>query len=64
MTDAGHSLAHFPQPTHFLGSTFAATPLKTEIAPKGHTLTQQPQATQEAASTKALRLILIRGSIS
>ena len=46
MTLAGHSLAHFPQPTHLLPSTWAATPLTTWIADSGQTFAQQPQATQ------------------
>ena len=32
MTLAGHSLTHFPQPTHLLSSTWAATPLTTWMA--------------------------------
>ena len=43
---AGHSLAHFPHPTHLVKSTFAIIPLKIVIADKGHTFTQHPQATQ------------------
>ena len=54
MTDAGHSLAQLPQPTHLLSSTVAAMPRTTSIALVGHTLTQHPQATHEPASTTAL----------
>lgn len=35
MTEAGHSFAHFPQPTHLLQSTLAAMPRTTSIAPNG-----------------------------
>ena len=55
MTLAGHSLAHLPQPTQRPMSTWAAMPRATAIAPRGHTFTQQPQATQASPSTKALR---------
>lgn len=56
MTDAGHSLAHLPQPTHFSVSTFADMPLHTWIADRGQTLTQHPQATQLFWSTHAFRV--------
>ena len=46
MAEAGHSLAHFPQPTHFSPFTWAMTPFQMEMAPKGHTSRQLPQATQ------------------
>ena len=46
MMVAGHSLAHLPQPTQRPSSTCAAMPFTTAMAPRGHTLTQQPQATQ------------------
>ena len=55
MTLAGHSRAHFPQPTHAAALTWAATPRMTAMAPRGHTFTQQPQATQADVSTTALR---------
>ena len=55
MTVAGHSLAHLPQPTQRLSSTRAAIPFTTAMAPRGHTFTQQPQATQSSVDTKALR---------
>lgn len=63
MTEAGHSLAHFPQPTQTSGSTFAMIPRQTEIAFKGHTLTQHPQATQAPTSTKAFRFFRSFASI-
>lgn len=46
MAEAGHSLAHFLQPTHFSPFTWAMTPFQMEMAPKGHTSRQLPQATQ------------------
>ena len=55
MTLAGHSLAHLPQPTHFSPLTWAMMPRTISMACKGQTLTQQPQATQAACSTTALR---------
>ncbi len=55
MTDAGHSLAHLPQPTHLSALTTALTPRQTWIADSGHTFAQQPQATQAASFTTALR---------
>jgi hypothetical protein len=58
MMDAGHSFAHFPQPTHRVSSTFARIPRQIWIADIGHTFTQQPQATQEPASTTAFRFFL------
>ena len=51
MTLVGHSLAHLPQPTQ----RPTAMPRATAMAPRGHTFTQQPQATQASPSTKALR---------
>lgn len=45
---AGHSPAHFPHPTQRASSTRAQIPLYTVIACRGHTFTQQPQATQSA----------------
>lgn len=64
MTEAGHSRAHLPQPTHFSASTFAATPRRTEMAPKGHTFTQHPQATQSRSSTTAFRRLRCLVSIN
>ena len=55
MTLAGHSLAHFPQPTHFSCRTWAVMPRTTSMACSGQTFTQQPQATQADGSTTALR---------
>ena len=55
MTEAGHALAHLPQPTHLSGSTWARIPRGTEIAPRGQAFTQHPQATQRSPSTMARR---------
>ena len=59
ITLAGHSRAHFPQPTHFSALTDAVSPFTISMARSGQTFTQHPQATQCAASTKALRLFFI-----
>lgn len=45
ITEAGHIFAHFPHPMHLLASTTAYKPLKTEMAPSGHSFSQQPHAT-------------------
>ena len=58
MTVAGHSRAHLPQPTQRSWSTRAAMPFTTAMAPRGHTLTQQPQATQSSVDTTPLRRLL------
>ena len=58
MTEAGHSLAHLPQPTHLPSSTCARIPRTTAMAWRGHTFTQQPQATQALSSTAATRRFL------
>lgn len=59
ITLAGHSFAHFPQPTHLVISTSAMIPFIILIAPIGQTLMQQPQATQSDCSTKAFRFLFI-----
>jgi hypothetical protein len=53
MADAGHSLAHIPQPTHFSSVGLAKTPLTISIAPVGQTSAQVPQATHILLSTTA-----------
>ena len=58
ITLAGHSRAHFPQPTHFSSLTRAVNPCTISMERNGHTFTQQPQATQCASSTIALRRFL------
>lgn len=63
MTDAGHSLAHLPQPTHFFQSTTAWIPLQTVIAPKGQTLAQHPHATHRFLSTSAVLRFLFTVSM-
>lgn len=45
MTEAGHSFAHLPQPTHCSSLTAARIPRQIWMADSGHTFTQQPQAT-------------------
>lgn len=60
MTLAGHSFAHFPQPTHLPSITSAMIPRTIAIACMGHTLTQHPQATQAVWSTTAFRRFLTR----
>ena len=59
MTEAGHSFAHFPQPTHRSALTAARIPCQIWMADRGHTFTQQPQATQVFLSTTALRFFLV-----
>ena len=63
MTDAGHSFAHLPHPTHLVSSMIALIPLKIVIAPKGHIFKQQPQATHRFSSTCAFRDILLTSLI-
>ena len=55
MTLAGHSSAHFPQPTHLSEFTRAVMPRITSIALRGHTFAQQPHATQSSSVTIAFR---------
>ena len=57
ITDAGHSLAHMPQPTQTDKSTTAKIPFGTETAALGHTLAQQPHPTQRAVLTIAFLFI-------
>ena len=59
MTEAGHSLAHFPQPTHRSVLTLAAIPFQISMADRGHIFAQQPQATQVFSSTNAIRRFLV-----
>ena len=56
MTDAGHSLAHFPHPTHRSWLTMACEPFHISSAWRGHILRQQPQATQESLWINAMDL--------
>ncbi len=59
MMDAGHSFAHFPQPTHFSVWTFAMIPFQISMAFIGQILTQQPQATHISVVTIAFFFFLI-----
>ena len=61
ITEAGHSRAHFPQPTHLAAFTTARTPSGTEMAPSGQTFAQFPQPTHSAATTAVFFLFLISG---
>ena len=59
ITLAGHSFTHLPHPTQRCWSTFAVTPKWIEMAPIGHTLTQQSQATQSLVFTTAFFLFRV-----
>ena len=60
ITDAGHSLAHLPQPTHLSSWICACRPWLISRAPMGQTFTQHPQATQSWRATNAF--LFLRGN--
>ena len=51
--EAGHSLAHKPQPIHLLSSTRAYLPLYMDMAPLGQTFMHEPHATHKSLVTLA-----------